>query len=228
VALLIALLFPTVQQSGFGEASRYQCKHNLKMIGLALHNYHDRYGCFPPVCIRDKTGRPLHSWRVLLLPFLDQQTLYNEYRFDEPWDGPHNTRLASRVGAIFNCATENRRHNRKQTPMTSYVAVVGPGTMWPADRPVSLEDVTDDLSSTLMVVEIANSTISWMEPRDLPLSQLAPRINGQPGPAISSVHRKCVQCLFADGSTRLLLETLPATTLSGLLTRNGGEPVSDF
>ena len=81
--VLIALLLPAVQSAR--EASpRTNCKNNLKQIGLALHNYHDAYGSFPPAWTTDADGRPLLSWRVLLLPFLDEAPLYEEFDLTEP------------------------------------------------------------------------------------------------------------------------------------------------
>jgi hypothetical protein len=72
-------------------ATRMQCSNNLKPIGLALQIYHDQYGSFPPANIVDKDGRPMHSWRVLILPNIEQQKLYEAYNFDEPWDGPNKS-----------------------------------------------------------------------------------------------------------------------------------------
>jgi len=81
-----------------GEANRQargsQCSGHLCQISLALHNYHDVFGCFPPAYIADSRGRPMHSWRVLILPFMEQVALYNAYHFEEPWDGPNNRKLA--------------------------------------------------------------------------------------------------------------------------------------
>jgi Protein of unknown function (DUF1559) len=68
---------------------------------LAVANYHETYGCFPPAYVADRDGKPIHSWRVLILPFLEQQELYRAYNFDEPWNGPNNRKLASRVGKIY-------------------------------------------------------------------------------------------------------------------------------
>src|SRR5205823_4350421 len=151
-----------------------------------------------------------HSWRVLILPFLEQKQFYDEYRFDEPWDGPHNSQLANRLLDVFNCPTENHETGRKTTPMTSYVAVVGPETAWPGKQTRRTEDVADGTSSTLLVVEIANSGIHWMEPRDLHVLQMAPTINPKAGQGISSRHIGGAQVLFADGSVRFLSEKLPA------------------
>src|SRR5262245_66359 len=91
-----ALLLPAVQQ-GREAARRSQCKNNLKQIALALLNYESRYGTFPPAYVADESGKPMHSWRVLILPDLDQQALYNDYNFSEPWDGPNNSRLLTRI-----------------------------------------------------------------------------------------------------------------------------------
>src|SRR4051812_10595310 len=78
-----------------------QCLGHLKEIGIALHNYHADYGVFPPAYVADASGRPLHSWRVLILPYLEQKPLYNRYNFSEPWDGPNNRRLASQMPGVY-------------------------------------------------------------------------------------------------------------------------------
>ncbi len=101
----------------------------------------------------------MHSWRVLLLPYLDQQALYDQYRFDEPWDGRHNRKLADNIGHVYNCSGEQSPAGQKRRTMTSYVAVVGPETMWPGSQSTKLSDIGDGTSNTLMVVEIANSGI---------------------------------------------------------------------
>lgn len=76
-------------------ARRTQCSGRCCQILVALHNYHDTYGSFPPAYLADETGKPMHSWRTLLLPYLDGAQLYNEYRFDEPWDSTHNLSIAA-------------------------------------------------------------------------------------------------------------------------------------
>jgi hypothetical protein len=101
---------------------RSACVVNLKQIALALHNYHDTYGTFPPAYVADENGRPMHSWRVLILPFLESSDVYSKYRFDEPWDGPHNRLLADRMPYAYRCPSESR--NSPPSRITSYVAVV--------------------------------------------------------------------------------------------------------
>jgi len=166
------------------EASRRsQCKNNLKYIGLALHNYHESFGRFPPAFIADSNGRPMHSWRVLLLPYFDkaQAALYAKYRFDEPWDGPNNSKLADEIVAVYNCPSDAHAHGKSDSTMTNYVAIVGSGTAWPGSRPTSIRDMKDGTSNTLLIAEVANSGIHWMEPRDLHVVQMMPTINAKSG-----------------------------------------------
>jgi prepilin-type processing-associated H-X9-DG protein len=212
------------------EASRRsQCKNNLKQIGLALHNYHERHGCFPPAYIADADGKPMHSWRVLLLPYLDQAAIYKQYRFDEPWDSPHNRLLAETVVHVFNCPSDIHHHAPPGSPHdTNYVAIIGDQTAWPGVRPMTFVEMKDGTSNTLMVVEVANSGIHWMEPRDLHVLQMAPKINAKSGQGISSRHAGGAHVLFADGSVRYMLDTLSEDVVRSLITVNGGEVVGGF
>ena len=204
-----------------------QCKTHLKQLGLALHNYHDEYGCFPPAFVADELGRPMHSWRVLLLPYLDQAPLYNQYRFDEPWDGPNNRRLADRMEEFFSCPVTPAMRDPSEPCFTSYVAVVGPETAWPGTNSVSIKDIKDGMANTLLLVEVANSGIQWMEPRDLHVLQMAPSINSKAGQGISSRHPGGVYVLLADGAVRFEEESLSPQTIRALLTIDGGEKVVD-
>lgn len=169
--LLAAFLLQPLEQSR-GDARAAQGRNNLKQLTLALANYEDKYGSFPPVFVPDADGRPMHSWRVLLLPFLgDSRTdeLYKRYRFDEPWDGPNNSLLHGELIEAYSCPSDNGTY---QARWTSYLAVSGPGTMWRHDEAVTHRDITDRADETLVVVEVANSGIHWLEPRDIPLSSL--------------------------------------------------------
>ena len=88
--------------------------NNLKQIAMALQCYHQANGCFPPAYIADKTGKPMHSWRVLILPYLDRDDLYKAYNFTEPWDGPNNKKLATSRPDL--CLPEHRRTSRPPVP----------------------------------------------------------------------------------------------------------------
>jgi prepilin-type processing-associated H-X9-DG protein len=219
VGMLLGLcLFSTiVSQRGHGPASqRSQCINNLKQLAIALHMYESQYGTLPPPYVADRFGKPMHSWRVLLLPFLEQDQLYKQYRLDEPWDGPNNRKLHKMVVSVYQCPFE-------PGPSTSYLAVVGPGTPWNPKRPLSL-GFKDGNSNTILLVESHNTGIHWMEPRDLHLSQMNPQLNGAEGQGISSPHEGGASVAFADGSVHFLPNTLTAEELRALLTADGGEP----
>lgn len=208
------------------EAARQSsCKGHLAQIQLALHNYHDVYGCFPPAFIADADGKPMHSWRVLILPYLDGSTVYRQYRFDEPWNGPHNRLLADQyVGNIFYCpGAPHCDHSH----FTDYVAVVGPETAFPGSRTTNLKDFQDGTENTILVVETANSEIHWMEPRDLRMEDMSFEVNDQARPSISSRHPQGPAVVFADQVRAYRLSSsVRAETVKALATIAGQEPVS--
>lgn len=207
---------------------RSGCANHVRKIGLALRAYEQRYHCFPPAYVADANGHPMHSWRVLLLPYLDHIAVYRSYRFDEPWDGPHNRALAAAMPREYRCPD-----GPAGSLMTNYVAIVGPRTMWPGDKPASPPDVTVGDPQTLLIVETHTANIHWMEPRDLQIDNLPLKINPPLGVGISSPHTRPSRspvwkpngafAITAGGAVRWLSDELPAETLSALLTRNGGE-----
>jgi hypothetical protein len=202
---------------------RLHCVANLKHVAMALQSYESTYGCFPPAYVADESGKPMHSWRVLILPHLGENAVYQKYDFDEPWDGPNNSKLHDIIMPYYHCRSE--RPDAKETD-TSYVVVVGPGTMFPGERSVKLGDISDGTTCTLMVVEVANSGIHWMEPRDLQITKMAPTINPPTGQGISSKHPGGVIAVSADDQVKFLdAESLTPKQLQALLSRAGGEEV---
>jgi Protein of unknown function (DUF1559) len=145
------------------------CQANLRAIGLALQAYHDDHGCYPRAYTTDASGRPMHSWRALILPYVGESDLFRAYRFDEPWDGPNNTRLARHVPAIYQC----RAHPHPGP--SSYAVIVGPGTVFPGSSCVSASQIKDPRAC--LVVELGGAGIPWLEPRDLKLPP-RPSISG--------------------------------------------------
>ena len=197
-------------------APRTVCKNNLKQLVLALHNYHDEYGCFPPAYIADKQGRPMHSWRTLILPFVEFKPIYKEYRFDEPWNGPHNRKLSALQLNLFQCPED--KHSNSDT---NYLVVVGPKTVFPGSKCVKLSEITGGKTETILIVEVDNSGIEWAEPRDLSEVEAARGVNPKSGIGISSRHKSGgAQIAFADGSVRFLPSDYPADNLPALLERD--------
>jgi hypothetical protein len=142
-----------------------QCSNNLKQIAIALHNYHDTYKSFPPAYVADEDGNRMHSWRVLILPYLEQQELYEQYDFDQSWDGPSNRLLAGRMPSVFACPGRSR-NDRVARTYSTYVAVVGPNTIWPGERPTRIADIVDGTAYTLLVAEADSPGVPWMSPDD--------------------------------------------------------------
>jgi hypothetical protein len=118
VKALLQVLVPAVQ-AGRIAAGRSQSSNNLRQLGIAMHNFHDTYKHFPPQAIRSKDGKPLLSWRVVLLPFLDQKALYQEFHLDEPWDSEHNQKLVEKMPAVF--ASPHLGDALRAKGMTSYL-----------------------------------------------------------------------------------------------------------
>ena len=145
VVAMGALLWPAYN-AAWHAARRSNCVGQNKMFALAMHNYHDLNGCFPPAYIADKHGQPAHSWRVLLLPVEELAGLYDRYHFDEPWNGPHNRELAgglpvgmSGVSPWYHCAVDRGSDSLH----TSYVMVVGPNTISPGAASRTMKEITN-------------------------------------------------------------------------------------
>lgn len=200
------------------------CRNNLRQIGLALHNYNNIYLTLPPAMVCDAEGRPMHSWRVLLLPFLDQMGLYRQYRFDEPWDGPNNVRLLSQMPSIYACPSHTGTSGLGGVH-TAYVAVFGPEGVFAGEKPGRLSEVTDGIGSTLMVGEVRDVTIPWTKPEDIDLA-LHAEIN-RPG-GFGSHHERGAHFVITDGTVRFISQNIDPQVLHALTTRNGGEPIVKF
>jgi hypothetical protein len=226
LVLALACVFAAIsvlnRGEGHGErARRAQCANNLKQIALALHSYHEQYGVFPPAYIADASGRPMHSWRILLLPFLEAQSLYDEYDFHEPWNGPNNSKLLATMPAVFGCPSQPPT----QPNHTNYAVITGPGTMFPGTASVKITDVTDGLSEALMVVEVANVNIPWTAPVDLDVRTMSFQINDLKHPGLSSMHIDGAHVALGDAAVYWLSGDAQAKTLRAATTIAGGEKI---
>jgi hypothetical protein len=217
-------LFDTLSRQS--ESGRIlQCQQNLRAIGQAMKEYHHAFGRFPPAYLPDRNGRPAHSWRVLLLPYLDHEKTYKQYRFDEPWNSAHNWKLLSESGAasLFHCPADSEKREQ-----TSYVMIVGSGTISDGPRGVRLKDITDGSGYTIMVVEMAVSDIHWAEPRDLKAEDMSYQINDTKGRGIRSGHAEGAYVLYCDGAVGILSTSEKPEIVKALTTIAGGEDVKGF
>jgi hypothetical protein len=224
--LLCGVCLPPVEVVRDGEGWP-RSANSLKYFGLALQGYHEVHGRLPPAAVTDKDGKPLYSWRVLLLPYLEEDHLYKEFKLDEPWDSPHNKPLADETPR---CYTPHLGGPRDVPGMTHYQALVGPGTAFEQEG-LTWADFPDGLAQTLLVVE-ATQPVPWSKPADLVYDP------NQPLPAMGGLFTKAkkvfgyelkrkagfVAC-FGDGTTHFVPADIDELTLRSLITRNGGEPV---
>jgi hypothetical protein len=201
-----------------GAAERTQSMNNLKQIGLSMHNYHDFSKSLPARANFDQTGKPLLSWRVHILPLIEQDELYRQFKLDEPWDSPHNKKLIARMPPLYASPLSKASKDGK----TTYLALTGKGSMFDGDKGLRLTDVTDGTSNTLMVVE-ANDTkaVYWTQPEDFPID------TKEPLAGLVNREMKGFLALFTDASVRVIPATIRLLTLRALFTRNGGEKIDD-
>jgi hypothetical protein len=201
---------------------------DLKSIGLALQNYHEAFGGLPPVVVTSKDGQPLYSWRVLLLPFLEQQYLYSQFKLDEPWDGPHNKHFLEKMPRFFGNPWGEQPGDGRG--MTRFQVFVGPGTSFERDG-LTWGDFPDGLANTILVVQAAEP-VPWTKPVDLAYDPEKP-LPPLGGVFTKPVHFLCYEinrrpgftACFADGSARFIPSSTDERTVRALVTRNGGEGV---
>jgi prepilin-type processing-associated H-X9-DG protein len=197
-----------------------QCQLNMSNMAKALQLYHRDYGSFPPAFTVDENDNRLHSWRTLLLPYLDGKNIYANIRFDEPWDSRHNRQFNTAVIPIFMCG---RVPYERSGTITPYVAVFSPNGVFRGPDTIGIAEITDPTSETILFVEWAESDIHWMEPRDLPEELLANGINPEQANGISSYHGGGANAAFADGHVEFLTQDQAEEELRSLITIAGGD-----
>lgn len=219
VGVLVAFFLP-VTRNAREPARRSQCKNNLKQIGLALCNYHDQYHAFPPAYTVDAEGKPLHSWRTLILPYMEQKALYDKIDLTKPWDDPANAEVF-KLHSIdsYCCPSETGPATH-----TTYLAVVTSNSCLRPGGSVRLSDIKDGTSNTLMVTEVdSEHAVRWMSPTDADESLFLGI-----SPASKLIHTGGVHVLLADGTVRFLNANLPAETRRALISIDGNESLTDF
>ncbi|RLS54261.1 MAG: DUF1559 domain-containing protein [Planctomycetota bacterium] len=200
-------------------ARRSQCKGHLKGIGLALHNYHEEYQVFPPAYTVDEQGKPLHSWRVLILPYLDQQALYATIDLSRPWDHPNNAAAARAIPNVYRCPSAEL-----DAMQTTCLAIVDTDSCLLSGQSRTLSSITDGPKNTLLVIDAPRTkAVHWMSPVDVN-QELLLSLNEQ----TPFQHRKGVSGVLADDTVKFFDRDLPAETWTGLCTASGGETLGEF
>jgi prepilin-type processing-associated H-X9-DG protein len=214
IGLLVALLLPAVRTAR-PAAIRAQCTNNLKQIALALHNYEQAHKVLPPPYTVDASDRPLHSWRTLILPYLEQESLYRTIDLAKPWNDPANAKALGTFVGVFCCYGAVRPTNNT----TTYLAIVSPNGCFFPGQSRSLSEIKDGTSNTLMVIETGEeNAVPWMAPVDADES-LVMRL----GPTTKLHHPGGTNACFVDGSVRFLKASTPGKLRRALMTISGND-----
>jgi Protein of unknown function (DUF1559) len=212
--ITVGLLVPAVQKVR-DAAGRMQSSNNLRQIGIAMLNYEGAYGNLPAAYSVDKAGKPLLSWRVHILPFIEQDALYKEFHLDEPWDSAHNKKLIEKMPKIYLSPA-----SAAGPGMTTYLTVRGKDTAFPGDKGVKLSEIPDGTSNTIAVVETSDKkAVIWTKPDDFELNEKNPMeglLGHWPAGFLAA---------FCDGSVRLISRSVDPKALKNAFIRNDGNPL---
>jgi hypothetical protein len=216
--ILVALLLPAVQAAREA-ARRTTSTNNLRQIMLGMHNYHDAKKSFPPHANYSGDDKPLLSWRVHLLPFIEQEELYSQFRLDEPWDSEHNQTLIAKMPELFIDPSSGRSPAEGRT---HYLGVKGEGMLLNGtDKGTEIRRISDGTARTIAVLQVNDErATTWTKPDDWELDSQNV-LKGLSG----SMHPGTFLVGFADGSVRPVNESIDPTAFKGMLTIAGGEDI---
>lgn len=215
IVILVAILLPATQ-SAPGGGRRDTCLNNLRQIDLSLNGYATTHNGLPPAYTVDAEGKPLHSWRALILPYLERNDIYRKIDFSKPWSDPANEEVYQAAAPyVFRCPSADCPEN-----FTTYLAIVTPNGCLRPEKARPLSEITDNHANTLMVIEVpAEHAVHWMEPTDAD-EQLVMAF----GPNTKLPHPGGVNAAFVDGSVRFLKADLPAAERRAMISIAGNAP----
>jgi hypothetical protein len=216
----VGVVFLEAVQKVRTAASRTQSANNLKQIALAMHNYHSTLNQLPAQATYDKNGKPMLSWRVLILPYVEQQALYNEFHLNEPWDSEHNKKLLAKMPKLYASPYDE---NTLKDHTTYYQGFIGKGCFFEGKNGLNFPtDFPDGTSNTIMIVE-ASKAVPWTKPEDISYDP------EKPLPKLGLPRLKGFSAAMCDGSVHFISETITEKTLRNAITRNDGNPLGqDF
>ena len=220
ISILIGMLLPAVQASR--ESARHtSCINNLKQVGLAIQNFESQRKELPP----SRNYDHYTTWAFLILPFLEQQRLYEQYDFDEPWDSPNNKIVGNTAIPVYSCPTDPS--SGVLPNQTSYMVVTGPTTVFNGGQAARMRDILDGTSNTIMVVEAAGSGVTWSQPVDIDAGNVTFPIGARNPNSTGSFHPGGMNVAMCDGSVRFVSNAIARAVWDALITKAGGERV-DF
>jgi hypothetical protein len=214
VALTLLIFVGSSKLHAQEAAAKKQAAMDMKTLALAMVNMSDAYEQFSPIRQIVKDGKPLLSWRVQILPFLEEEKLYSQFNRMEPWDSEHNKKLLDKMPKIFAPVTGKL----KEKNTTHYKMIDGGGALLDGIKKVTIKDVTDGTANTIMIVE-AKEAVPWTKPEDVTYDPKKPL------PKLGGLFKDGFHAAFADGSVRFIKKDTDEKLLRALITRAGGEKV---
>jgi len=192
--------------------ARKQSRDNLKNIVLAMHNHRDAFGAFPPAAVVDTKEKRLLSWRVLLLPFLDEQKLFKEFKLTEAWDSAHNKKLIARMPRVYAPVAGAG----KEPGLTYYQVFTGKGTAFEGIFGLDISDFRDGTSNTIMLIEAAEP-VPWTKPADIPYDAKKPL------PKLGGLFADVIHVGAADGFVHTAKRRFNERAMRLMITRSDGQ-----
>lgn len=192
-------------------------QNRLRQLGLAMFNFESVTNALPPQALTDKAGKRLLSWRVLILPYLDQKELYEQFHLDEAWDSPHNLALLEQMPECYRSSGEATAANIKPGYTRFLAPLAANSIMGKAGDPTRLKEVTDGLSNTILLVQAAPAAaVPWTKPEDLKVDL------NNPLAGITSENAPYFLTLFADGSCRAIEATVSKVSFLAYIGKDEG------
>ncbi|MBA4106762.1 MAG: hypothetical protein C0485_13480 [Pirellula sp.] len=220
---MISAALESVHKDGRMNSKIATCETNLFQLAHSLLYYSTRKGQLPQAISNGPSGRPYHSWRILMLPTIEQPDIADAYNWEEPWDSPHNSDLVSAQIDVFQCPSDYSLFHERRPATTSYFAIVGPQTAWPLDRGLPLDEITDGREQTILLLEAAGLEVPWGKPQDLSFDEAVSILTSEPDDRVA--HIGGVNAAFANGSVRFLPVPMNRKMAEALLTARGGERI---
>ncbi|MEA1951047.1 MAG: DUF1559 domain-containing protein [Planctomycetota bacterium] len=222
----VALLWPALTDSP-ESARRMQCINNMKQLGIAMHMFHDSNERFPGYDDPENPDHPLCSWRVQLLPFYESNDVHERYDRTQSWNSTTNIALEKDIWHYCKCPSNPDSTDNSNTE-TDYVTIVGPHCFSHEKGCTTLDDISDGVSNTIMLVESSDTGIHWMEPRDLKFEDARIVEDDSTDIGIRSYHSGIVNVTFCDGIVKSISKDIDPKLLKALMTIDGGESVESF
>ena len=211
VPLASMLLLPAIETAR-SAAQGTQGRNNMKQLGLAMHNFHDVYLRFPNAASKGSNGKGRLSWRVHILPYLDEWELYQQFNLEEPWDSPHNRPLVDQMPDVYASS-----YGGTEPGKTTYMVPVSTGTAFADQKGRRIRDITDGTSNTIMMIEVeASRAAYWTEPADYSVN------TSNPFEGLARQNGSIIPILFCDGSIQPISAELDSQTANHLFTISDG------